>query len=195
MTTITYHQIDGAGRPTGVTMTRDAAAGVPLGWVDVAPPSAGPGEAAEWRGAAWVLVAADLEAERLAAARAAKVAAIDRQRDLVLAAGAPYGAARIAVHDGARADMSGMAAYATTVMITAATAAPVAWPASYALGWIAADNSRVPLPTAADGLALAAAVGAWYGAVVQRARDLKDAALGAPDIAALDAIDVGAGWP
>ncbi|MBN9525461.1 MAG: DUF4376 domain-containing protein [Alphaproteobacteria bacterium] len=128
-------------------------------------------------------------------ARAAKVAAIDAWRDAVLAAGAPYGAARIAVHDGARADLSGMAAYATTVMITAATAAPVAWPASYALGWIAADNSRVPLPTAADGLALAAAVGAWYGAVVQHARDRKDAALAAADFAALDAIDEAAGWP
>jgi hypothetical protein len=135
-----------------------------------------------------------LPAPTLAEARAAKVAAINAQRDLVLAAGAPYGSARIAVHDGARADLSGMAAYATTVLITAATPAPIAWPDSYALGWIATDNSRVPLPTAADGLALAAAVGAWYGAVVQHARTLKDQALAAADLAALDAIDVTAGW-
>ncbi|MBN9525791.1 MAG: hypothetical protein J0H82_06300 [Alphaproteobacteria bacterium] len=136
-----------------------------------------------------------LPAPTLAEARAAKVEAINAQRDLVLAAGAPYGPARIAVHDGARADLSGMAAYATTVLITAATPAPIAWPDSYALGWIAVDNNRVPLPTAADGLALAAAVGAWYGAVVQHARNLKDEALAAPDVAALDAVDPAAGWP
>ncbi len=127
--------------------------------------------------------------------RAAKISAVDARRDAVLAAGAPYGAARIAVHDGARADLSGMAAYATTVLITAATPAPIAWPASYALGWISLDNSRVPLPTAADGLALAAAVGAWYGAVVQHARSVKDAALAAADLVALGAIDEGVGWP
>lgn len=129
------------------------------------------------------------------AARVAKVEAINARRDLALSVGAPYGAARIAVHDGARADLSGMAAYATTVLITAATPAPIAWPGSYALGWIATDNSRVPLPTAADGLALAAAVGAWYGAVVQHARTLKDEALAAADLASIEAIDETAGWP
>lgn len=123
-------------------------------------------------------------------AQAVAVAAIVAQRAARLAAGAPVGAVRIALDDGSRADLGSLA---TTALAAASGAA--AWPESYQIGWIALDNSRVPLPAPADGLALAAAAGDYYARVVQRARTLKDLVLAADNAAALAAIDLASGWP
>jgi len=125
--------------------------------------------------------------------RADKIAAIEARKSAVLAQGAPFAGKRIAVDPGSRSDLGGMGATALAVLVTSGS---VPWPESYAEGWIAEDNTRVPLETPAAGLALGAAVGDWYAQVVQLARDLKNAALAAGDDAALEAIDVeGAGWP
>lgn len=70
-----------------------------------------------------------------------------------------------------------------------------AWPEDYRRGWITEENIRYPLPEPADGVALATAVGAYTAALIQHARDLKDAALTAQDSVALDAIDIEASWP
>lgn len=96
----------------------------------------------------------------------------------------------VALDDGSRADLTAMA----TTASAAATGA-VAWPESYSRGWISVENVRIPLPSPMDGLVLAATVGEFYAALVQHRRDLKDAALAAVDAAALDAIDITAGWP
>lgn len=135
------------------------------------------------------VVAAQLEilkAERLDSIRALT--------DAKLAEGAPIEhdeqVLRVALDDGSRADMGGMA---TTAVAAAGGAVP--WPASYQLGWITIENLRIPLPTPADGLALAALVGDYYAQVRQHARDLKDAVLAAEDEAALEAIDIHSGWP
>ncbi|WP_156899431.1 hypothetical protein [Pleomorphomonas koreensis] len=123
--------------------------------------------------------------------RAAKLSAITTAADALLAAGAPVdGGLHVALDAGSRADLTAMAATAT-----AAASGAVSWPASYSRGWISAENIRIPLATPAAGLTLAADVGAYYAAIVQRRRDLKDAALAAGDAAALDAIDINAGWP
>ena len=123
--------------------------------------------------------------------RATKLAAISASADSLLAAGAPVsGGLHIALDDGSRADLTAMASTAT-----AASTGAVSWPDTYSRGWITIENVRIPLSTPADGLALAASVGEWYAAVVQHRRDLKDAALSAGDAAALDAIDIAAGWP
>lgn len=129
----------------------------------------------------------------------AKVAAINLKRDEVLALGAPAGGRRINVDDGARADIGGMG---TTALASIVTGGVVPWPESYAMGWIAIDNQRVPLATPADALAFGAAVGDFYGTAVQNARTLKDAALAAAAAeteaqgrSALDAIDIDSGWP
>ena len=127
--------------------------------------------------------------------KAAKRAAINAKRDAVLAEGAPYGGKRIEIDERGRTDLGGMATTANTVLLTAGSPSPVAWPADYALGWIAKDNSRVPLPTPAAGLALAFACGTFYAAAIQHARTLKDAAQAAEDQAELDLIDLEAGWP
>lgn len=126
----------------------------------------------------------------LAERRAALIYDIDARRDLMVTAGAPIGGLHVAIGDGSRADMGAMA---TTALAAASSAVP--WPESYAVGWIAIENVRIPLPAPADGLALAATVGDWYARIVQRARTLKDAALAAEDAAALEAIDIEAGWP
>ena len=123
--------------------------------------------------------------------RAAKLAAITSAANALLAAGAPVtGGLHVALDDGSRADLTAMAATASAALTGA-----VSWPESYARGWIAVENVRIPLATPADGLTLAASVGDWYAAVIQHRRDLKDAALAAEDAAALDAIDVTTGWP
>lgn len=138
-----------------------------------------------WDGEGWAMPAT------LDHLRAAKLAAISATADALLAAGAPIdGGLHIALDDGSRADLTAMAATAT-----AASAGAVTWPESYSRGWIAVENVRIPLATPTAALMLAASVGDWYAAIIQRRRDLKDAALAAKDAAVLDAIDETAGWP
>lgn len=123
--------------------------------------------------------------------RIATLSAIATAADALLSSGAPVDSGlHIALDDGSRADLTAMAATAT-----AASTGAVPWPESYARGWIAIENVRIPLATPADGLALAASAGNYYAAIVQHRRDLKDAALAAEDEAALQAIDITAGWP
>lgn len=128
---------------------------------------------------------------RLDGIRAARIDAILEKSEGLLRAGAPASHdLHLALDDGSRADLTAMAATAV-----AAASGTVPWPESYARGWITVENVRIPLATPADGLALAAAAGTYYAAIVQHRRDLKDAALAAPDEAALAAIDVATGWP
>ncbi|MBS1164203.1 MAG: hypothetical protein H6R00_228 [Proteobacteria bacterium] len=123
--------------------------------------------------------------------RTDKIADIAAAADALLAAGAPVtGGLHVALDDGSRADLTAMAATAT-----AASANAVPWPESYSRGWIAIENVRIPLAAPGAGLMLAASAGDYYAAIVQHRRDLKDAALAAEDAAALDAIDIAAGWP
>ena len=149
-------------------------------------PAAGPGEAVEQGPEGWIV--RPLTIEELAAEEDARrrdlAAQVNAERDRRLDMGAPYGGRLIEVTDKGRADLGGMA-----VTAVAASAGALPWPESYAQGWIAADNTRLPLPTPADGLALAAAVGDWYARTIQHARSLKVAAL------AGEAVDITAGWP
>lgn len=123
--------------------------------------------------------------------RTAKLTAISEKTDALFIAGSSVdGGLHIGLGDGSRADLATMAATAT-----AASTGAVSWPDSYSRGWITVENVRIPLATQAAGLTLAATAGAYYAAIVQHRRDLKDAVLAAEDAAALDAIDVDAGWP
>lgn len=111
--------------------------------------------------------------------------AINARAAAIIAAGAPVtGGLHVALDDGSRADLGSMA---TTAL--AAAAGTIVWPESYQTGWIAVENDRIPLPTPAVGLALAAAVGDYYAQVRQRARDLKD------DVLAGVTVDIDTGWP
>lgn len=143
----------------------------------------------KWVNGAW---GHDLEA-----AAAFKIAAIDRKRDEILKAGKLYAGLHVALldkngTDGPRADLSGMATYAMGVLLGLPG---LSWPEDYQTGWIAVENERIPLPTPQDGLALAQACGEFFAAVVQCARDKKDACLTASDQTDLDAVTVDDGWP
>lgn len=122
--------------------------------------------------------------------RATKLAAIVRRVAAKLAAGAPVGGLHVALDDGSRADMTAMG---TTAIAAASGALP--WPDSYSQGWITVENIRIPLPTPADGLGLAATVGNHYAQIRQHGRDLKDLTEAATTLADLGAIDETAGWP
>jgi hypothetical protein len=110
------------------------------------------------------------------ARRAAKLARIMTERAALLAAGAPCDGHRIEVDDPSRANLGGMATTAALALLGV-----VPWPNAYAQGWITLDNGRIPLPEPRSAIALAATAGEWYGGVVQRGRDLKDAVLAAAD--------------
>ncbi|MDQ0314857.1 DUF4376 domain-containing protein [Amorphus orientalis] len=184
------------------------------------PPETGAGEAACWTGEAWEIrpdhrgetwyaadgaavtvdhigdpaddgLAAVAPPPTLEEARATKLAAISAEMADRLAAGAPTpGGLHVALDVGTRTDLGAMA---TTGGLAASGS--VTWSDSYKLGWITIENDRIPLPTPADGIALAASVGDYYAQIRQHGRDLKDAALAAADETELDAIDEAAGWP
>lgn len=189
---------------------------IPAGCVEAAPPELADHQAAVWTGAAWTVVAdhrgetwyrdgqaavitevgdpaangysASPPAPTLEDLRAAKIEEINEVFNACIAAGAPVADdLHVALDDGSRTDLTALASTATAVMISNGA---IAWPDSYARGWITVENIRVPLPTASDGLAFAAAVGGYYSAIVQQWRDLKDAALAATSAAELDAIAV-----
>ncbi|MCM8736019.1 DUF4376 domain-containing protein [Azospirillum sp. A1-3] len=126
-------------------------------------------------------------AANLDARRAAKVAAITAERDRRLALGVQHAGKVFPTDALTRTDLGGMATTAALVL-----AGALEWPDSYAQGWISADNSRLPLPTPQDGVALAAAVAGAYSAIVQHARDVKDAALVSDDPESIDHLS---GWP
>lgn len=133
----------------------------------------------------------------LALRAAGKIAAIDAERDRLLQAGKLYAGLHVALldkhgTDGPRADLSGMATHAIGVLLGLPG---LSWPEDYQTGWIAVENERIPMPTPAEGLALAQAAGTYFAAVVQCARDKKDACLAAEDEAALDAVSIEDGWP
>lgn len=189
---------------------------IPGGCVEIAPPDAIDGHVRQWTGATWAQVPDHLgetwydgaeaviidelgdpadrglsptaPAPTLEDLRAAKLTAIASAAAALLAAGAPVaGGLHVDLHDGARADLTAMAATAT-----AAASGAVSWPESYARGWISIENVRIPLATPAAGLTLAASVGDYYAAIIQHRRDLKDQVLAASSTAALEAIDINA---
>ena len=128
------------------------------------------------------------KAAALAAARAVKVAEVETVFEGKLAAGMAYAGEVVALDDRSQTRFTAMGATALGVI----GGALPAWPPEYSAGWIAVSNNRIPLDTAADGLKLASAAGAYTGALIQYARDLKSAALASSDP---HTIDETAGWP
>lgn len=124
----------------------------------------------------------------------ARLAEINARVATLISAGCPVdhedATYHVSLEDGRRADLTAMGTTALGALSSA-----IAWPDSYQQGWITNENVRIPLPTPAAGLALGAAVGDHYAKIRQNGRDLKDAVLAAADAAALDAIDIEAGWP
>jgi hypothetical protein len=146
------------------------------------------GSALEWDGSAVRFKLVD-GPTLLEQARAEKLAEINAQVDARLAAGAPVDGLHVALDGDTRADVNAVA----TAALGAQAGAP--WPEDFARGFITIENVRIVLETPAEGYAFANTVGAYYAALRQHGRDLKDAAEAAETIDDLDDIDETAGWP
>jgi hypothetical protein len=109
--------------------------------------------------------------------------------DVALAAGVAYGGKVLQIGDDDRANITGQSSRAIASMLSGSG---VTWPSDFA--WRMADNSSLALPTAADMLALGQAAADRYAALRLSLGAIKDAIDAAADQAALDAIDVTAGW-
>ncbi len=107
----------------------------------------------------------------------------------VLAAGFSFNGAVYQVDAGSQASIAAMGIMALG-SITDPAGSP--WPAGFY--WIAADNSHVAMD-APTMYAFGRAVAGYVSACVLRLRAIKDAIAAAADQAALDAIDVTAGYP
>jgi hypothetical protein len=109
--------------------------------------------------------------------------------DARVAAGVAYGGKVLQIGDDDRANITGQSSRAIASMLSGSG---VTWPSDFA--WRMADNSSLALPTAADMLALGQAAADRYAALRLKLGQIKDAIDAAADQAALDAIDVTAGW-
>jgi len=125
----------------------------------------------------------------LGESRAAQTNAAVAHYNALIAAGFTYGGALFQIDSAAQANIAAMGVMALG-SITDPAGSP--WPAGFY--WIAADNSHLPMD-AAQMYAFGRAAGAYVSACVLRLRAIKDAIASAPDQAALDAIDVTAGYP
>ncbi len=120
--------------------------------------------------------------------RAAALARLRAQHEAILADGFVLEDGRVVRTDPhSLAVVAAMASVAGLAMIGATP-----WPSGYAQGWIAEDNTRIPLPTPQDAISIAAKINAWQSGLAHKARGLKDAVLSEDDPdAAIEAMD---GW-
>jgi hypothetical protein len=125
----------------------------------------------------------------LAENRFAKTNGAVAHYNALIAAGFSYGGTLFQIDGMAQANIAAMGVMALG-SITDPAGSP--WPAGFY--WIAADNSHVTMDAAAM-YAFGRAAGAYVSACVLRLRAIKDAIAAAADQAALDAIDVTAGYP
>lgn len=124
--------------------------------------------------------------------RGAVVARIGAKAADLIAAGAPYASrdgsvtGRLDVDEASTGRISAMATFAGF-----AKDGTVAWGVPYT-GWILADNRVAPLAGWADGLGLAVQAGAYVGAVILRARAIKNVVMASDSP---EGVDIESGWP
>jgi len=134
-----------------------------------------------------------LEDAPFEALRAAKIEAVNARRDAVLTGGYTVQAGDMAGKVLQTRDLEDR----TNWLISQGSySAAVAGGHGAVVGarFRTADNETFTL-SYADGLAVLLAMAAWGAAVMDNSWALKDAALAAEDAAALDGVDVEAGWP
>ncbi len=126
----------------------------------------------------------------LTQAKAIKVAAVASRYAGKIADGFNYAGKLIQIDDASRANIAaqGLAALGSIV-----DSASNPWEPTFT--WICADNSRLPLATAAAMYDFASACDGYVKDCILHRRALKDAIAGAATLADLQAIDISAGWP
>ena len=187
----TICQIDLHGRFLGASHDIEDDEGCPVGWVFASPPEGG--GVVAWSGLAWFALPAGI---LLDDRKAALTAAANDRRDAVLAGGFTVPA-------------SASAALAGKVLQTRDADDKINWKLSRdaykeaveagagqapQATFRTADNVSITVAIA-EGLAVLTAMQAWGVAVLGRSWSLKDTIAAATELAALDAIDITAGWP
>lgn len=176
---------------TGESQEVADTAGCPVGWVNAAPPELPAGDVAQWVGAGWVFVPQAAQASaNLAPARAAASASVSAQFTQLIAAGYPTGGLHVAIDDGSFARLLNMALTAMGAM----GEPPGGWPTNYQT-WFTIEGPAIPLPTPADGIALAHAAGLYHSQAVVNEAALLAQIAAADDLPTLQAIDPNSGWP
>lgn len=109
---------------------------------------------------------------------------VQTKRDGIMASGAPYGGKRVEVDDASRSNLNSVVLAA---LLAAQGLSP--WPPEVQ-GWIAIDNTLIPLPTPTDAIQMGLTVMQWHASLIVFGRALKDAVLAADDPRAVaDAAD------
>lgn len=157
-----------------------------LQWIALDPQPNGAQVAIGWT---WANNAFAAPVPTLDQARAEKVAAIGAAYEARIAAGYTWNGKLFEIDNDSRANINGAGSMASALVASGAAAQ---WPADF--GWVAADNTIVPM-TAAQVIAFGLAVGFYYSGVVLRERILGNAVAAAADLAAVAAIDIATGWP
>lgn len=137
-----------------------------------------------WDGTGWVVDAA-LIARRLSARQEAMLADISAERDRREESGFPY---RGKVLDSTPRSVQRITAAALAAQAALAAGQP------FLIDWTCADNSALPLD-ATGVIGMPVALAQYAAALHAHSRALKATVEAAADQAALDAIDIQAGWP
>jgi hypothetical protein len=125
----------------------------------------------------------------LDALKAAKCDAASAYLAARIAGGFTFGGTRFQIDAASQSQITAMGALAV-----GSIADPAGSPWAAGFYWVAADNSHVSMDAAVT-YAFARAVALYVGGCILHLRTIKDTITGAADEAALDAIDVAAGYP
>jgi len=154
-------------------------------WIDISNLSPQPAVGWSYDGTRFAAPAPDLSD-----AQATAMAAAQAHFDGLIAAGFTYQGKLYQIDSASQAKITAMGALAQSIIVE--TPGAPAWPAGF--GWIAADNSLVPM-TAPEMFAFAATVAGFVAAATLNLRTIKTAIAAAGSIADVEAIDVAAGYP
>lgn len=179
---------------TGASRDIAETEGAPAGWTRAPLPALAEGEHAQWTGQGWIPTA---EApDHLAERKGSLHAAVNVERDRRTRSPFGFGGHTFDYDAESQKRITGAAALAGFALtLGGKLPGDLLWHGGDTpFTWIAADNSLVQLD-APSTFALGQAAATWESAHVFAARALKDAIAAAPDDAALDAIDITAGWP
>ena len=178
---------------TGASRDIAETEGAPAGWTRAPLPALAEGEHAQWTGQGWIPTA---EApDHLAERRATLSASVNAERDRRVRTPFVFGEHVFDYDTESQKRITGAATLAGFAMGAGKQPGDLLWHGGETpFMWITADNSLVQLD-APTTFTLGQAAAAWESAHIFAARALKDAIAAAADDAALDAIDITAGWP
>lgn len=183
----TIYEIGRDGAWTGATQEVGDAELPPKFWTDAEPPQERePGDLVLWTGAGWVIAdiaqAVAYWSSELGPRKEAMRAALRDKRWRVETGGIVVGGASIRTDETSQAKITG----AVNLFSHDETLTHIDWEAQPGI-WVQLDEATM--------LAIGVAVGRHVQACFSHAKTLSEAITSAEDHAALDAIDIEAGWP